>query len=595
MPSPLGSRLPRGSVSRLATIVAAALLAGQTPLLAADAVVATSGAVIEYNGKAIVVVDAEGTTLVASEETPAATEADETTSPDTPPSTEGATQSIAEESSAAATEASPACDAEACEDAPCDEAPCEKDAAAEAGELDHSDGVFRATHSQTELLKVHVESLPKRMLKTFCLAPDGRVIAACGVGGKQGDVRIFDPQGELLSSWELSFDPEAINVGSDDRLYVAGSGKLARFELDGTLVNETDAPHAAALRENRDAVREEVIESHKSQLEWMTEYTEDLTSQIEEIDKRIEAAQQKEEEQESAEEPADAEADSPAEQTPTETGAENPLSKLAAWLSGKNRDTTPKSRDQMLRDSLEQQLEMYERMIEQQGKEELTEKQIEQRVDSSIAYKMKVASISESDGEVFFATGAKKGYGFAVWRCTRHFDQAEEIITGLSGCCGQMDVQACDAGLFVAENSRHRVACFDRTGKELRDWGSGDRESVEGFASCCNPMNVAFGADGAVYTAESKVGRVKKYTSEGVLVDLVGKVDLIPGCDKVTIAVAPQGERVYMLDITRNHIVVLQAAGEQQEIAYTEQRAVKPKPESIVDRLLKSLGDGGGE
>lgn len=483
-----------------------------------------------------------------------------------------------------------ACSAAGCDDQPCEDAPsADETAAADDGELDHDDGVYRATHSQKQLLKVHVESLPKRMLKTFCLAPDGRVFAACGASS-EGDVRIFSPEGELLSHWEIDFEPEAINVGSDDRLYVAGQGTLARYELDGKLVNTSDAPHAEALRNSREDMREQVIASHKSQFEWMTEYVEDLEGQIEEIDKRIAAA--KEEAEAKAKTAAKADEEAGAEDADADEAA--PLSKLARWLSARATGRPAnQSQDEVMRESLQRQLTMYEQMLERQGGEELTEEQIEERIDRSIAYKMKVASISESDGEVFFATGAKKGYGFAVWRTSRHFDNAEEIITGLSGCCGQMDVQACCDGIFVAENSRHRVACFDRQGNELRDWGSGDRNSVEGFASCCNPMNVAFGADGSVYTAESKVGRVKKYTKEGVLTSLVGKVDLIPGCDKVTIAVSPEGDRVYMLDITRNHIVVLQQAGEGEQIAYTEKSAGPSETESMVDRLLEALGGGG--
>ncbi|MEO1496373.1 MAG: hypothetical protein AAFV43_04405 [Planctomycetota bacterium] len=481
----------------------------------------------------------------------------------------------------------------ACEDAPCEateacaDAPCANDtAAADDGELDHDDGVYRATHSQKQLLQVNAEGLPQRPLKTFCLNPAGDVLAACGANSA-GDVRVFSPEGSLIASWDLPFEPEAINTGSDGRVYLAGEGYLARFEPDGTLVNKSSAPHAEVLRNSRDDVREQVIESHKSQLEWMTEYVDDLNEQIEEIDERIEAAERAAEEKQAAasEEASDEAADESADTAP--------LSKLARWLSaratGQSADTT---RDTALRDSLVQQLEMYEQMLESQGEAELTEEQIEQRVDSSISYKMRVASISEADGEVFFATGAKKGYGFAVWRATRHFDNATEIITGLSGCCGQMDVQACCDGIFVAENSRHRVACFDRDGNEQSDWGSGDRDTVEGFASCCNPMNVAFGADGSVYTAESKIGRVKKYTKEGVLTGLVGKVDLIPGCDKVTIAVSPAGDRVYMMDITRNHIVVLEQAGEGEQLAYTEQSAGTAQTDSMVQRLLDALGGG---
>lgn len=499
----------------------------------------------------------------------------------------------------------PACGGcEACADKPCEEgaacedAPCGDDAvAAEENTAENADEGYRATHRQVSLLKVNTEGLPERPLKTFCLAEDGRVIAACG-DGKSGDVRLFNPSGDLDSSWGLPFGPEAINLGSDGNLYVAGAGKLARFTLDGELINQAEAPHAAAIRGDRDSVRKQVIKSHERQREWMQESVDDYEDQIEDLDEQIEAAEEKAKAAEAGEGSDDG---AVKDQADADEGKVRRPRSIAAALGdlfgggrksvGEAKDPAALQRQKMLRDSLTQQLDMYQKMLDQQGKEKLTEEQIEQKIDASIAYKCRVASISEADGEVFLATGSQKGHGFAVWRSSRHFDAAEEIVTGLSGCCGQMDVQACCDGLFVAENSRARVAAFDRTGKSITSWGSRDRDGVEGFASCCNPMNVAFGSDGAVYTAESKVGRIKKYSPDGELLELVGKVDLIPGCDKVTIAVGPSGDRVYMLDITRNHIVVLERAEADDPVAYVEPKGEsgplgKASGQSLLDSLL---------
>jgi sugar lactone lactonase YvrE len=135
------------------------------------------------------------------------------------------------------------------------------------------------------------------------------------------------------------------------------------------------------------------------------------------------------------------------------------------------------------------------------------------------------------------------------------FENGERIVSNLSGCCGQMDVKVNDNGLYVAENSRHQVCRYDREGQLICKWGEGARAGLEGFGSCCNPMNVAFGPDGSVYTGESETGRIKRYSPEGKLLGLVGASELVPGCKNVSIAVNADGSRVYMLDITRNHIV----------------------------------------
>ncbi|HYO23704.1 MAG TPA: hypothetical protein VEQ85_02030, partial [Lacipirellulaceae bacterium] len=215
------------------------------------------------------------------------------------------------------------------------------------------------------------------------------------------------------------------------------------------------------------------------------------------------------------------------------------------------------------RATAQETIEMYktakEQMAEQYGDEaqaaELTEEKIEELVEQSISYKSQVASISATDEAVYLATRAAVGYGYDVWRLTTAFDDAEKIVTGLSGCCGQMDVQACEEGIFVAENSRHRVCRYDASGTLVGTFGKGD-EGVHGFGSCCNPMNLAFGVGGVVYTAEDTTGRIKRYTADGKLLSVVGAADVVPGCKKVAIGVDATGDQVFMLDITRNQIAV---------------------------------------
>ena len=500
-----------------------------------------------------------------------------------------------------------ACDADACDDALCDEA---ADATAvqddtNLRQLASKKKDYTPTHHQTALIPVNLKGTTKGSLHTFCLASDGRVFAACSLNGvidssaesevssefgssdipaeepsinlisaegagppTKGDVRVFSPEGKLLDVWTLAFAPEAIGVGSDGNLYVAGAGKLARYSLEGKLLNEAPGPQVAPLVGNLDAIREEVIESHKASLDWMTQYVEDLDQQIEPLEKNIARLEKEAVERNGA----DAEADTA---KPTDKTAEafGSMFRMLGGAAAGNKPT-PRNlhaggdleRQKALRNSLIQQKKAYERMARQQGNEELTEEQIEQQVKSSIAYKIKVASISEANGDVFLATGASKGHGFSVWRTSRQFDEATRIVDKLSGCCGQMDVQACEAGVFVAENSRKRVAAFDRSGESIGGWGSSG-EDVNGFGSCCNPMNVAFGPKGSVYTAESTSGRIKRYSTDGELLELVGSVDLVPGCKKVAIAVGPGGDRVYMLDQTRDHIVVMEreGLGEQAE------------------------------
>ena len=188
---------------------------------------------------------------------------------------------------------------------------------------------------------------------------------------------------------------------------------------------------------------------------------------------------------------------------------------------------------------------------------EMTEEQIQKQIEATLQSKLRMVSIAVSGQDVFVTCAALVGYGYEVWRTDAQFETGEKIIGDLRGCCGQMDVQASADGVFVAENARYRVRRLDRDGKPLNEWGKSEREGIAGFSSCCNPMNVTFGPGGDVYTSESNTGRIKRFSPVGEFLGCVGQVDLVPGCKKVSIAVNHDGSRVYMLDITRTHIVLM--------------------------------------
>jgi hypothetical protein len=369
------------------------------------------------------------------------------------------------------------------------------------------------THKQSSLININAEGLSEATVHCFCLTADDALLAGCT--GSANEIRVFNADGKYETSYKLPIAPEAINVAPDKTILVAGEGKLMRLSADGEPMAEVESPHAAAIRESEAEVRKEVIEQHEQQKQMLPQMLEAYDNAIKEMEKQIKAL----EEQENAEE------------------------EIAA---------------------AKEMIETYEstkkQVAEQYGGEaaekDLTEEQIADMVKSSMQYKVKTASIS-SDGEaVFIATGMPAGYGYSVWRMTPEFTEGKVIVSGLSGCCGQMDVQANDEGVFVAENSRKRVRRFNAEGKSVCDWGKSS-EDVDGFGSCCNPMNLAFGRDGSVYTAEDTTGRIKRYSVEGALLSVIGAADVVPGCKKVSIGVDAKGDRVYMLDITRNTVAVL--------------------------------------
>lgn len=194
-------------------------------------------------------------------------------------------------------------------------------------------------------------------------------------------------------------------------------------------------------------------------------------------------------------------------------------------------------------------------------------------------YKTAHASgITVNDGHVFVALG----FGFSlratedIARFTRDLKEGAIIVNKQYGCCSHIDLDTRGDELLIAENSRHRVNRFDFNGKLKETWGRRDRSGIEGFAACCNPVNFDFGPEGDLYTAESGIGRVKRYTAQGDFLGLVGYVDttkfdrgsrLAATSCYIPIEVSANGDLIYIMDVRTNFIRVLKrkATGESNE------------------------------
>ena len=107
----------------------------------------------------------------------------------------------------------------------------------------------------------------------------------------------------------------------------------------------------------------------------------------------------------------------------------------------------------------------------------------------------------------------------------------------------------------------------DADGKQQATFGGRSRKGLEGFGACCNPMNLCFDASGSLYTSESGLGRLKRYSTDGEMLDLVGYVGvtrftaasgLAASCSNMAIDVTPDGHRIYVMDYKQNRIRVLE-------------------------------------
>jgi len=173
---------------------------------------------------------------------------------------------------------------------------------------------------------------------------------------------------------------------------------------------------------------------------------------------------------------------------------------------------------------------------------------------------IRISGIAVNAREVFVGASASFGTGYEVWRLGLDLADPKVVLAGQRGCCGQFDIQLRGEDLVVADNTKHRVAVYDRDGKELGSFGSRSRDGGDGFGGCCNPMNTCVMADGEVYTAESE-GIVKRFTRDGKLLGNVGTIALDGACAHVAIEVTPDRERIYVADTVNAAIAVLVRKG----------------------------------
>jgi sugar lactone lactonase YvrE len=398
------------------------------------------------------------------------------------------------------------------------------------------------THRQERVIKV--ANSPVEKLTTFAVDGAGRVLA--GVAAESPTIRVYDPAGNLASEWKLPVPPEAINVGPEGDIFVAGRGRLLRLDGDGRITLERETPNMATAAQAARGIHQRFTDKRskalsdklQSEIKVYQRRLVDMQEKIADLDAELFVLDQRDLKEQSPE---------AREEIETERTRLQKRRAVCAKLQARLEFNivNPPSQQKLTKGKTAK------------GRQAAPEPAPEESVRQLIADQMRIASISASQKEVFFACSSSTGSGFDVWRTDYQFAAGKKIGESLKGCCGQLDVQANDNGIYVAENTRHRVRGYSREGRQILDFGSRDRDRPDSFSGCCNPMNVAFGEDGSVYTAESGIGRIKRFSADGSFIELVGQVELVPGCKKVAISVSPKGDQVYMLDITRGHIVVM--------------------------------------
>ena len=411
-----------------------------------------------------------------------------------------------------------------------------------------------SSHKQSGDIKIRGER-SGHQLQSFAVNADGQIFAVVGPSRPNGNVklegknnsseiRVFDGDGKDLRQWTVDFAVQSIAIAPSGLVYVSGNGRIAKYDAEGKELAKADVPHVTKLLKNSDKLRDEAEAQLEDEKEQFAEQLKQMTEQVDAQKKLL--AEHKEK------------------------------------LEAKPEEERTAAAKRQIRT-----LEMTVRNLESNNKSLMTfyKQRGARKVDdviNELTGRLKITNaLTVSDKDVFIASGVLKGYGYAIWRTSLDFEGAEQIVSGLSGCCGQMDIRCCEDGVFVAENSRKRVVQYDRDGKQVRYWGEGDRNGGAGakFGGCCNPMNLCFGSNGEVLTAESE-GYIKRFTKEGSFLGIVGQAKVSGGCKNVTINLSPNGEKAYFFDLQGSRIVIL------NQKADDEKPAEEPSTDAKADKKV---------
>lgn len=402
-------------------------------------------------------------------------------------------------------------------------------------------GKTPTTHKQKTVVTV-ASAKEGSKLEDFCINKEGQILALLGPGGGHSEdgsplegilqllngagkkapkfdsaVHVFDASGELIEKWPVGFLGQAINTSSDGTILIGGDGHIARFDAHGKKLHDAESPQMTYISTHPDDMRERAKEQLESDRAMYADQIKEFEGQLKEI------------------------ADAKKKQTEGDSKKEDDSSNDEAAQNALNEGF------------LKQILGAYQQQLKR-----LEKQTVEETVEQVTARARRINAVCGDGEDVFVTCPAMQGYGYGVWRTDKEFGQAKEIVKSLSGCCGQMDVQCSQGELYVCENSKHRVAKFDREGKEIAAFGkrARDEEDPECFGGCCNPMNLCFNKDGELYVSESN-GVVKRFTTAGKYVGVAGIADVEPGCKNSCVAATADDKHLFYIDIQKSQIIVL--------------------------------------
>jgi hypothetical protein len=400
------------------------------------------------------------------------------------------------------------------------------------------DPAWQPSHENVAVIKPG-----KGPIESFCRNKDGNLLICCSgeqstflgglLGGQsnsqRGRIFVFSPKGKKIAEWKVPMPPQAICLGDDGVIYVAGGGRIASLDQSGKVVAEADTPNAGELppvpvvKKEPKKTGPEAEKAAKARKEKIARLTKEMRQAQADYTK-------------------------------------------AAVEGQKNLKPNDDGSMADFQEKLKAPMEKLQAVQQELQEATLTP---EMRAAQARAARERLASVTGmavTDRDLFVCCASTKGYGYVVWRTDHNFGGPKKIVENLAGCCGQMDIQAHGGDLWVAHNSRHKVEHYNRDGKKLVSFGKTDRASADGFGGCCEPKNLRFAPGDVVLACESGPPTcVKRYTLAGKFLGVSLVAPWNSGCVRVTTEYDAEHDRYFVLN-----------SGEQQIHVFAKKPASPP-------------------
>ena len=399
----------------------------------------------------------------------------------------------------------------------------------EAASKTENNPTLESTHIQTGKFTPQIDGQNAEL--SFFRVHEGQLIAGVSpissdevqdenAGTVRGYIQFYNLDLDLVKQFQLPFAPTALDIDQSGNLFVGGVGKAVKLSRQGEIIAGCQSPNMMGVDlEQLKRDRRQVLLAQRKELQdiWQG-YVDGMKEQISEIKEGIDAGK---------------------------ALSEDDSRKLK---------------------TLESRRDSFLNAIEEANV--ITDAEVQ----TSIEQATRITAMTITPRDLFLVTNARAGSSYEVYRFDHNFEQPQRVLQGLRGCCRQLDIHAVGDNFAVAENTKFNIAVYDRDGEELNRFGEHVRVQKQGFSSCCNPMNVLCCENGDYLTAESGVGKIKRFNARGEIIGYVGEAKIGPGCKSVALGFDPKLDRYFVQHQDSNEICILnrrasldRATGEKPE------------------------------